>query len=101
MEQLRKQYPLSVMREQEPLSAGAEETSQSNQRSVLIRRGFMKAKRDSVSEKPLTNFIVKVEYMMNETSRFSLYKRAVSCHGILVRDGSLILFLDNSLINRQ
>lgn len=49
MEQLRKQYPLSIMREQEPLSAGAEETSQSNQRSVLIKRGFMKAKRDSVS----------------------------------------------------
>ncbi|KOB65706.1 putative abc transporter, partial [Operophtera brumata] len=47
MEQLRKQYPLSNLREREPLSSGAEETSQSNQRSVLIKRGFMKAKRDS------------------------------------------------------
>lgn len=46
MEGLRKQYPLSVLRETEP-TGGNEETSQSNQRSVLIKRGFMKAKRDS------------------------------------------------------
>lgn len=48
MEALRKQYPLSVMKEQDS-GPGAEETSQSNQRSVLIRRGFLKAKRDPVS----------------------------------------------------
>ncbi|XP_023942467.2 ATP-binding cassette subfamily G member 4 isoform X1 [Bicyclus anynana] len=45
MEALRKQYPLSVMKEQDSES-GPEETPQSNQRSVLIRRGFLKAKRD-------------------------------------------------------
>lgn len=47
MEALRKQFPLSILRDQEPTS-GAEETSQSNQRSVLYKRGFLKAKRDSV-----------------------------------------------------
>ncbi|CAH2108041.1 unnamed protein product [Euphydryas editha] len=46
MEILRKRYPLSVMREQDS-NTGEEETPQSNQRSVLIRRGFLKAKRDS------------------------------------------------------
>ncbi|CAG9785455.1 unnamed protein product [Diatraea saccharalis] len=46
MEALRKQYPLSILREQDT-GPGMEETSQSNQRSVLIRRGFLKAKRDS------------------------------------------------------
>ncbi|XP_014360791.2 ATP-binding cassette sub-family G member 1 [Papilio machaon] len=46
MEALRKQYPLSVLKEQDSGPA-AEETSQSNQTSVLIKRGFMKAKRDS------------------------------------------------------
>ncbi|CAB3223859.1 unnamed protein product [Arctia plantaginis] len=46
MEALRKKYPLSVLRETEP-TGGDEETSQSNQRSVLIKRGFLKAKRDS------------------------------------------------------
>ncbi|XP_050346805.1 ATP-binding cassette sub-family G member 4 [Nymphalis io] len=45
MELLRKQYPLSVMRNQYT-STGEEETPQSNQRSVLIKRGFLKAKRD-------------------------------------------------------
>ncbi|XP_034826794.1 ATP-binding cassette subfamily G member 4 [Maniola hyperantus] len=45
MEELRKLYPLSVMKEQDKES-GPEETSQSNQRSVLYRRGFLKAKRD-------------------------------------------------------
>ncbi|XP_045768108.1 ATP-binding cassette subfamily G member 4 [Maniola jurtina] len=45
MEELRKLYPLSVMKEQDNES-GPEETPQSNQRSVLIRRGFLKAKRD-------------------------------------------------------
>ncbi|XP_047530196.1 ATP-binding cassette subfamily G member 4 [Vanessa atalanta] len=45
MELLRKQYPLSVMRDQDT-TTGEEETPQSNQRSVLIRRGFLKAKRD-------------------------------------------------------
>lgn len=48
MEELRKQYPLSVMKELDSES-GPEETPQSNQRSVLIRRGFLKAKRDPVS----------------------------------------------------
>ncbi|XP_060803928.1 ATP-binding cassette sub-family G member 1 [Amyelois transitella] len=46
MEGLRKQYPLSILRDQDP-GNNDEETSQSNQRSVLIRRGFLKAKRDS------------------------------------------------------
>lgn len=46
MEELRKQNPLTVLREQES-DTGSEETSQSNQRSVLIKRGFLKAKRDS------------------------------------------------------
>ncbi|KAM3964315.1 LOW QUALITY PROTEIN: ATP-binding cassette subfamily G member 4-like [Aphomia sociella] len=46
MEALRKQNPLCVLREQEPGSSD-EETSQSNQRSVLIRTGFLKAKRDT------------------------------------------------------
>ncbi|XP_075974049.1 ATP-binding cassette sub-family G member 1 [Anticarsia gemmatalis] len=46
MEGLRKQFPFSVLRETEP-TGGDEETSQANQRSVLIKRGFMKAKRDS------------------------------------------------------
>ncbi|CAH0714193.1 unnamed protein product, partial [Brenthis ino] len=45
MEALRKQIPLSVLRDQDT-GTGEEETSQSNQRSVLIRRGFLKAKRD-------------------------------------------------------
>ncbi|XP_072938807.1 ATP-binding cassette sub-family G member 1 [Epargyreus clarus] len=45
MEGLRKTYPLSALRELES-GAGDEETPQSNQRSVLIRRGFLKAKRD-------------------------------------------------------
>nr|XP_026500205.1 ATP-binding cassette sub-family G member 4 [Vanessa tameamea] len=45
MELLRKQYPLSVMRDQDT-TTGEEETPQSNQRSVLIKRGFLKAKRD-------------------------------------------------------
>lgn len=49
MEALRKQYPLSVMKEQDSGSS-IEETSQSNQRSVLIKRGFLKAKRDPVSQ---------------------------------------------------
>lgn len=48
MEALRKKFPLSVLRETEP-TGGDEETSQSNQRSVLIKRGFLKAKRDAVS----------------------------------------------------
>lgn len=48
MEGLRKTYPLSALREQET-GAGDEETPQSNQRSVLIKRGFLKAKRDPVS----------------------------------------------------
>ncbi|XP_049867817.1 ATP-binding cassette sub-family G member 1 [Pectinophora gossypiella] len=46
MEGLRKQYPLSLLKEEDSHN-GDEETSQSNQRSVLIKRGFMKAKRDS------------------------------------------------------
>ncbi|VVC95609.1 unnamed protein product [Leptidea sinapis] len=46
MESLRKQYPLSVMKELDS-SSGTEETSQCNQLSVLIRRGFLKAKRDA------------------------------------------------------
>ncbi|CAH2991378.1 unnamed protein product [Chilo suppressalis] len=46
MEALRKQYPLSVLREQDA-GPSVEETPQSNQRSVLIKRGFLKAKRDS------------------------------------------------------
>lgn len=45
MEELRKKYPLSVIRGQDR-GTGEEETSQSNQLSVLIRRGFLKAKRD-------------------------------------------------------
>lgn len=48
MEVLRKQCPLSVLKEQDP-STGNEETPRSNQRKVLIKRGFLKAKRDSVS----------------------------------------------------
>lgn len=48
MEGLRKLVPLSVLRDTEP-SGGDEETSQTNQLSVLMRRGFMKAKRDAVS----------------------------------------------------
>ncbi|XP_063822397.1 ATP-binding cassette subfamily G member 4 [Ostrinia nubilalis] len=46
MEALRKMCPLSVLRDQDTGPAD-EETSQSNQRSVLIKRGFLKAKRDS------------------------------------------------------
>ncbi|CAH2076093.1 unnamed protein product, partial [Iphiclides podalirius] len=46
MEALRKQYPLSVLKEQDA-GPGEEETPQSNQRSVLIKRGFLKAKRDA------------------------------------------------------
>lgn len=46
MEILRKQCPLSVLKEQDP-STGNEETPRSNQRKVLIKRGFLKAKRDS------------------------------------------------------
>ncbi|XP_041988069.1 ATP-binding cassette sub-family G member 4 [Aricia agestis] len=45
MEELRKQYPLTSLKDQDG-GSGSEETSQSNQRSVLIKRGFMKAKRD-------------------------------------------------------
>lgn len=48
MEGLRKLVPLSVLRDTEP-TGGDEETSQSNQLSVLMRRGFLKAKRDAVS----------------------------------------------------
>ncbi|GBP69628.1 ATP-binding cassette sub-family G member 4 [Eumeta japonica] len=46
MEELRRIYPLSTLRElaESPLS---EQTSLSNQRRVLMRRGFMKAKRDA------------------------------------------------------
>lgn len=47
MEALRKQYPLSLLKEEDE-HKGDEETSQSNQRWVLIKRGFLKAKRDSV-----------------------------------------------------
>lgn len=47
MEALRKQYPLSLLKEEDAYK-GDEETPQSNQRSVLIKRGFLKAKRDSV-----------------------------------------------------
>ncbi|KAH9635515.1 hypothetical protein HF086_013042 [Spodoptera exigua] len=46
MEGLRKLVPLSVLRDTEP-TGGDEETSQSNQLSVLMRRGFLKAKRDA------------------------------------------------------
>ncbi|XP_045494721.1 ATP-binding cassette sub-family G member 1-like [Colias croceus] len=46
MENLRRIYPLSAMKELDA-GCGAEETSQANQRSVLIKRGFMKAKRDT------------------------------------------------------
>ncbi|KAL4715525.1 hypothetical protein ACJJTC_009151 [Scirpophaga incertulas] len=46
MEVLRKHFPLSVLREQDTGST-LEETSQSNQRTVLIKRGFLKAKRDT------------------------------------------------------
>ncbi|XP_026315469.1 ATP-binding cassette sub-family G member 4 [Hyposmocoma kahamanoa] len=46
MEALRKQYPLSLLKEEDAYK-GDEETSQSNQRCVLIKRGFLKAKRDS------------------------------------------------------
>ncbi|XP_021201259.3 ATP-binding cassette sub-family G member 1 [Helicoverpa armigera] len=46
MEGLRKLLPLSVLRDTEP-TGGDEETSQSNQLRVLIKRGFMKAKRDA------------------------------------------------------
>lgn len=49
MENLRKLYPLSVLREQKGQSTGDEETSILNQISVLIRRGVLKAKRDAVS----------------------------------------------------
>lgn len=48
MEALRKMCPLSVLRDQDT-GPSVEETPQSNQRSVLIKRGFLKAKRDSVS----------------------------------------------------
>lgn len=48
MEGLRKLVPLSVLRDTEP-KGGDEETGQSNQLKVLLRRGFMKAKRDAVS----------------------------------------------------
>lgn len=50
MEALRKEFPLSVLKEMDT-GAGDEETSQMNQTSVLIKRGFLKAKRDSVSRK--------------------------------------------------
>ncbi|XP_022814668.1 ATP-binding cassette sub-family G member 1 [Spodoptera litura] len=46
MEGLRKLVPLSVLRDTEP-TGGDEETSQSNQLSVLMKRGFLKAKRDA------------------------------------------------------
>ncbi|CAK1549452.1 unnamed protein product [Leptosia nina] len=46
METLRKLYPLSGMKELDA-GPGTEETSQANQRSVLIKRGFLKAKRDA------------------------------------------------------
>ncbi|KAG6445703.1 hypothetical protein O3G_MSEX004064 [Manduca sexta] len=46
MEALRKQNPLSVLREQDT-GSGTEETPQSNQLSVLMKRGFLKAKRDA------------------------------------------------------
>ncbi|KAL0831096.1 hypothetical protein ABMA28_001969 [Loxostege sticticalis] len=46
MEALRKMCPLSVLRDQDT-GPSVEETPQSNQRSVLIKRGFLKAKRDS------------------------------------------------------
>ncbi|KAJ8721648.1 hypothetical protein PYW07_002423 [Mythimna separata] len=46
MEGLRKLMPLSVLRETEP-TGGDEETSQTNQLKVLMRRGFMKARRDA------------------------------------------------------
>ncbi|KAJ2949984.1 hypothetical protein O0L34_g11317 [Tuta absoluta] len=45
METLRKLYPLSLLKE-EDAEKGVEETPQSNQRSILIKRGFLKAKRD-------------------------------------------------------
>lgn len=44
MEMLRKIYPMSTMRDLD--GGNVEETSQMNQRKVLIRRGFLKAKRD-------------------------------------------------------
>lgn len=47
MEALRKQYPLSLLKAEDS-HKGDEETSQSNQRWVLIKRGFLKAKRDAV-----------------------------------------------------
>lgn len=47
MEALRKQYPLSLLKEHD-VHNGEEETSPSNQRKVLIKRGFLKAKRDAV-----------------------------------------------------
>ncbi|XP_059049583.1 ATP-binding cassette subfamily G member 4 [Achroia grisella] len=46
MEALRKLHPLCELRNLDPGSS-VEETSQWNQGSVLIRRGFLKAKRDS------------------------------------------------------
>ncbi|KAJ0175433.1 hypothetical protein K1T71_008592 [Dendrolimus kikuchii] len=63
MEELRKQNPLSNMREHDQMTgSGAEETSQSNQRSVLIKRGFLKAKRDSTMThmRILVNILVGV-----------------------------------------
>ncbi|XP_048480455.1 ATP-binding cassette sub-family G member 1 [Plutella xylostella] len=46
MEALRKEYPLSFLKEQDG-DHGEEETPQSNQTKVLIKRGFLKAKRDA------------------------------------------------------
>lgn len=48
MDELRKNCPMSDLRELER-DKNVEETSQGNQRIVLIKRGFLKAKRDTVS----------------------------------------------------
>ncbi|KAI8422366.1 hypothetical protein MSG28_006226 [Choristoneura fumiferana] len=61
MESLRKQFPLSVLRDHET-GPYDEETSQSNQRSVLIKRGFLKAKRDATMThlRVLVNILVGI-----------------------------------------
>ncbi|XP_063388514.1 ATP-binding cassette subfamily G member 4 [Cydia fagiglandana] len=61
MEALRKQFPLSVLKALDRGSSN-EETPQSNQRSVLIRTGFLKAKRDATMThiRVLVNILVGI-----------------------------------------
>lgn len=48
MEELRKKYPMSIMRNLDK-NSNEEETSHWNQKKVLVKKGFLKARRDTVS----------------------------------------------------